>query len=66
MNKEKIKEAIDREVNLETPIDAFFGRIRKCKFCKTKTEFDFDTGERYCSKGCFRGNRLLKKNGVNK
>lgn len=62
--KKKIKDAIDREVHLESAIDGFFGRVRRCKFCKTPTEFDFKTGERFCPKGCFKGKIKRKEEEV--
>jgi len=46
---------IDKE-QLECTMDSFFGRIRRCKYCKTPTKFDPKVG-RYCPRGCFRGNK---------
>lgn len=64
--KKEIENAIDTEVNLESAIDGFFGRVRKCKYCHTPTEFDMEKGERYCPKGCFFGEKLLLKEGEKK
>lgn len=58
-SKKDIEENIDNEVNLESAMDGFFGRVRKCAYCHTPTEFDMKAGERFCPKGCFKGDKLL-------
>jgi len=58
--KKQIADAIDHEVNLESAMDGFFGRVRTCKFCHAHTKFDMKKGERYCPKGCFTGNKIKR------
>ena len=48
----QLKKLVAEQV--ESAMDGFFNRIRLCKYCKTSTKFDVNSG-RYCPKGCFRG-----------
>lgn len=54
MNKQQ---RIEQE-KMEATMDGFFGRIRYCKGCKTKTKWDWKKTERYCPIGCFHGSKL--------